>query len=337
VQATQSNARFSTSYDFAKWKSMELEEAGISDAWIKAKPFGSWCASNPQVIAIDCEMCETEDPLSGTKNPKALCRVSVVNAENSEEVLLDTLVKPIWPVTDYRSRINGITKEHLDSVQFTQRHAQAFLMALCSDETVIVGHAVENDLVALHMEHQCVVDSSLLFQAKDTPTASVSLRDLVMSVMKVEMPDVHDSVNDARRALECVEHYIANHGVVDLVDRTPRHKGHQLFVHRIPKQCTTIHLTNMFLNSTCVKPTEVDDVEFSGGDTGKTHVTFRSPRHANLAFDTLEGTAEEDNSGRLQKKVYLRNGNYIRVRKMAYQNRNNNNNNNNTPNKDHNK
>ena len=316
VMQTREHERFETAYDFAKYKEL-IEQAGLTEgSWIKAKKFGPWCANNPQAIAIDCEMCETQDPLSGAKNPKALCRVSVVNAENPEEVLLDTLVKPSWPVTDYRSRINGVTKEHLDPVEFTLRHAQAFLMALCSDETVIIGHAVDNDLAALQMEHHCVVDTSLLYHSKDSPTAPVSLRDIVSSVFKVEMPAVHDSVNDARKSLECARHYMLKDGNVEAIQRTSRNNAHQLFVHRIPKQCKASHLKNMFLNHTCIQPSEVDDIEFSG-DTGKTHVSFRSPRHANLAFDTLEGTAEEEKSGRLQKKVYLRNGSYVRVRKMV--------------------
>jgi RNA exonuclease 1 len=332
VLKTREHERYANNFDFAKYKNMDVEN-DIASEWIKPKPYGAWCAKNPQVIAIDCEMCETQDPLTGSKNHKALCRVSIVNGEKPEEVLLDTLVKPAWPVTDYRSRINGIKKEHLESVEFTLRHAQAFLMALCSEETIIVGHAVQNDLVALNMEHHVVADSSFLFKAQDSTSASVSLKDLVMGVFKKEMPDTHDSVNDARKAFECVLHYVEKNGDVEPVERMPKHKANQLFVHRIPKQCKPQHITNMFLNHTGVQPTEVEDLEFSG-DSGKAHVTFRSTRHAGLAFDTLEGTAEADKSGKMQKKVFLRNGSYVRVRKMVMNYRDNNRN---TPNKTPNK
>jgi RNA exonuclease 1 len=315
VIKTREHERYANNFDFDKYKQQDVDN-GITAEWIKTKAYGSWCANNPQVIAIDCEMCETQDPLTGSKNHKALCRVSIVNGENPEEVLLDTLVKPAWPVTDYRSRINGIKKEHLESVEFTLRHAQAFVMALCSEETVIVGHAVQNDLASLNLEHHVVADSSFLFQAQDSTSASVSLKDLVKSIFSKDMPDTHDSVNDARKAFECVLHYVEKDGNVEPIERTPKNKGHQLFVHRIPKQCKPQHLTNMFLNHTGIQPTEVEDLEFSG-DTGKAHVTFRSSRHAGLAFDTIEGTAEADKSGKLQKKVFLRNGSYVRVRKMV--------------------
>jgi len=320
--------RYSNAYDFARYKDND-EKNGIQSTWVKAKAFGSWCESNPQAIAIDCEMCESRDPLSGAKNAKALCRLSVVNAENPEEVLLDTLVKPSWPVSDYRSRINGITKEHLDNVEFTLRHAQAFMMALCNEETVIVGHAVNNDLVALNMEHDVVADSSFLFRANESPNAPPSLKDTVMTMFKKEMPQTHDSVNDSRKALECVLHWVENDGKVDLVERSPKYpnqkQGSQLFVHRIPKVCKAEHLSNMFLKHTSIQPTDVEEIQFSG-NTGKTHVNFKSMRHANLVFETLDGNPEEEKSGRLQKKVYLRNGDYVRVRKMIHVKRSNQNN-----------
>ncbi len=323
VIETRKHERFATSYDFKRYKENDAAN-NIPSTWVKTKPFGSWCESNPQAIAIDCEMCETQDPLSGAKNAKALCRLSVVNAEKPDEVLLDTLVKPSWPVTDYRTRINGIAKEHLDNVEFTLRHAQAFMLSLCSQETVIVGHAVHNDLVALNMEHDVVADSSYLFHAKDSPTATPSLKDTVKTMLHMDMPDTHDSVNDARKALECVLHWVKNDGNVEGVERSAKVRsqpmGHKLFVHRIPKICTEEHLTNMFLKHSYIQPTEVDEIQFAASH-GKTHVSFKSPRHANLAFETLDGNAEEENSGRLQKKVYLRNGDYIRVRKMVHSKR----------------
>ena len=208
----------------------------------------------------------------------------------------------------------------MENVEFTLGHAQAFMLELCSQETVIVGHAVHNDLIALNMEHDVVADSSYLFRAKDLPTATPSLKDTVKTMLKKEMPDTHDSVNDARKALECVLHWVQNDGNVELVERSPKQRqsnAHQLFIHRIPKICKEEHLSSMFLKHSFIQPVDIDEIQFSGS-SGKSYANFKSPRHANLAFDTLDSNAEEDKSGRLQKKVYLRNGNYIRVRKMVH-------------------
>ena len=329
VKATRAHLHYANNYNFDKYKQID-EEAGICSpaAWVKAKPFGSQTDDSlPPVIAIDCEMCETQDPVSGNKNHKALCRISIVDAE-TKAPLLDTLVKPAWPIIDYRTWINGIKAEDLENVQFTVRHAQAFMMALCSEETVIVGHAVHNDLAAMNMEHHCVVDSAFLFKSKGSETASVSLKDLSINVLKRAMPTVHDSVNDARVALLCLEHYREKNGQVEAIERTLSKKekpgksmtyyASRLFVHRIPKTVTDVHLSKMLLVHTDIQPTEVEPLEF-GGSHGKTHAIFRSPQHATVAFDTLQGKAEPDPSGRLQKKVFLRNGSYVRIRKMAYE------------------
>ena len=243
-----------------------------------------------------------------------------MNAVNPDDVLIDTLVKPDWPVVDHRSRINGIKKDHLEAVQFTLKHAQAFMLALCSNETVIIGHAMHNDLIALNMEHHCNVDSAMLFTVKDEDNATCGLKDLAMGVLQREMPEVHDSVNDARVALFCLEDgYMKTGGAPEPITRTFASKGSQgsaeLFVHRIPKGCKAEHISNMFLAHTFIKPKEVPTIEFNS-DTGKTTVVFASPDHANVAFKTLEGEMKGDKTGRPQKRVYLRTGGYVNIRKM---------------------
>lgn len=320
VQNTQKNHRFRELYNFEKLKDLESKAGLENNIWVKSKPFGAWSEKLPQVIAIDCEMCETQDPESKARNARALCRISVVDA-TTDDVLLDTLVKPAWPVIEHRTWINGIAAEHLEDVQFTIQHAQAFMMALCSEETVIVGHAVNNDLAAMRMEHYCVADSACLFSALDSPTATVGLKDLAASVLKKAMPSKHDSVNDARAALSCVKFYLEKEGKVEGIERSASSRPNcasQLFIHRIPAKCNEEHICKMFLQHTSVEPAEVDSIELLNG-IGKTLVHFRSSRHANLAFDTLESKAELESSGRLQKKVFLRDGGYIRVRKMAYE------------------
>mmetsp|Transcript_10605 Transcript_10605/g.16248 ORF Transcript_10605/g.16248 Transcript_10605/m.16248 type:complete len:589 (-) Transcript_10605:132-1898(-) len=323
VVKTRAHKSYSTCYDFDKWKAQDAANGiGSASEWIKARPYGEWCKNNPQAIAIDCEMCETKDPVTGKLNHKALCRVSVVNAENPEETLLDTLVKPEWPVTNYRTWVNGIKKEDLDNVQFTLRHAQAFMMALCSEETVIIGQSLENDLCAIRMEHHCNADSANIFVAKDDNNATPGLKDIAKAVLKEDMPETHDSVNDAKTALRCLEYYIERDGKVEPIPRTAHVRKNklaasQLFVHRIPKICTKDHLESLFLKHTWISPLKIDDIE-STGPSGKTVVTFKSTWHANLAFLTLEGDQDFDASGRAQKKIYLRSGGYIRVRKMVH-------------------
>lgn len=322
VLATRTNPKYASHFDFSKIKStLEEQKCGKASDWIQARPFGEWCRNNPHAIAIDCEMCETKCPKTGVHDHKALCRLSIVNAVNPEDVLLDTLVKPDWPVVNYRSFVNGIKKDHLDSVQFTLQHAQAFLMALCSEETVIVGHALHNDLISLKMEHHCNADSAMLFQVKDEEHATCSLKDLAFTVLKREMPDVHDSVNDARVAMQCLEEgYVKTDGVTEPIPRKfakkPKPGNEQLFIHRIPRGCKTEHISNMLLAHTAIQVKEVKDIEFNS-ETGKTTVTFSTADHAKLAFRTIDGEERPDKTGRMQKRVYLRTGGYVCIRQMV--------------------
>lgn len=322
IEASRAHARYNISYNFDKLK----ESLGDERDWIqtKKKKKNSISENTPQVIAIDCEMVECKDPVTGIIDGKSLCRISVINAINPSEVLLDTLVKPIWPVTNYRTWVNGITEADLENVKFTLRHAQAFMMALCSHNTVIIGHAVCNDLIALKMEHYCNVDTSFLFKVKgdesEDQTWVPSLKDCALAVLEKEMPTTHDSINDARVSLECCNYFLSNDGHVEEVTRTRKNFGSDtydsLLVHRIPRQsCEKKDILDLFLYNCFIKPKEVNDIEF-GTSTGKTFVRFSTNKHASLAFESLKGNPAPDKTGKLQKKVYMRNGDYVQVRKM---------------------
>jgi len=322
VELTRAHPRFESKYNFSSKRDssssdVESGEELPPSTWMTAKPFGGWCKSNPHAIAIDCEMCATKDPDTGKIDPKALCRLSVVNAVNPDEVLIDTLVKPKWPVIDYRTWVNGIEANHLDNVQFTIEHAQAFMKALCSQETVIIGHAVHNDLEALNFEHYCVVDSAMILKVKDDEERTPSLKDAVKTLLEKDMPKTHDSVNDARAALSVMEHYLSKEGNVAPIIATNREKiSDKLFIHRIPRICREEHIKKMIEQYSNVIPLECEPIVFNG-NTGKTHVTFQSTKHAFLAFDAIKGTAKPDKSGRLQKKIYMRNSDYVQVRLMV--------------------
>lgn len=137
----------------------------------------------PAVIAIDCEMCETADPVTGAKDTNSLVRFSVINGFKPTEVLLDTLVAPNMPITEIRSHIHGITEEQLKTTNFTLRQAQAFLYQNCSEDTIIVGHSVHNDLKALRFNHMNVIDTAYLYALENEPNAAASVRDISEQVL----------------------------------------------------------------------------------------------------------------------------------------------------------
>ncbi len=182
------------------------------DDRVQALPCNDRCRTNsrestylPQVIALDCEMCMVEDPESGIRNGKELLRLSVVDGRPQKKgkkgeleprvTLLDTLVKPSSPIVQMRSAIHGIIEQDLENVEFTKGHGRTALLKLSCPKTVIVGHALHNDLDALMLNHTRVVDTALLFGVKGEPEATPSLRDVSKALLGTAIQDgIHDSV-----------------------------------------------------------------------------------------------------------------------------------------------
>lgn len=117
--------------------------------------------------------CQTEDG-------KELTRVCIIDG-NTEKVILDELVKPIKPITDYLTRyvvyiaysepsdhsiflsFSGITANHLASVTTTLPMVQAKLLTLITPHTILLGHSLEQDLRALKLAHPRCIDTALIF------------------------------------------------------------------------------------------------------------------------------------------------------------------------------
>ena len=313
VVKTQSNPRFQEEFNFQ-----------IDSTWITAKMAAEWSVNLPRVIAIDCEMCVTEDPVTREKDRYSLIRLSVVNGFEPSQILIDTLVNPAMPIFDCKTDIHGISEEKIKAVDFSIRHAQAFLFNICSTDTIIVGHGVHNDLRALRFNHSNVIDTSYLYGLVNEPNAAASIKDISEQALGIKIPDIHDSVLDSRAALQAAVHLLLNDKVAP-IDRGTDF----VLVHRLPEHCTEMHIKQLFLAQTQIVPTVVEfltgnssngveqsaNADQSGGLTKKCNVRFSSRKHADLAFDTITGPNKPDKYGRPQKRVYLQSGGYSCVRR----------------------
>ncbi|KAG7222562.1 hypothetical protein INR49_016159, partial [Caranx melampygus] len=90
------------------------------------------------LYGLDCEMCFTE-------KGNELARVSLVDSHG-------------------KCVFSGITAAMLRPVRTTLRDVRAKLKALLPRDAILVGHSLNNDLIALKLIHPHVIDTSLLYR-----------------------------------------------------------------------------------------------------------------------------------------------------------------------------
>ena len=68
------------------------------------------------------------------------------------KTVFEQLVKPANPVIDYNTRFSGLTESTLKDVTTTLKDVQGHLLGLFSEDTILVGHSLEHDLMALKVK-----------------------------------------------------------------------------------------------------------------------------------------------------------------------------------------
>lgn len=132
-----------------------------------------------------------------------LARVSLVNWHG--HVVLDTFVRPLEKVTDYRTWVSGVRASDLKGAP-TFADVQARVAALIKGR-VLVGHAIQNDLKALLLSHPrpLVRDTATFKPLRDiAKTKHPALRNLARLVLGISIQvegEEHSSVEDAQATM----------------------------------------------------------------------------------------------------------------------------------------
>ncbi|OTB07593.1 hypothetical protein M426DRAFT_317900 [Hypoxylon sp. CI-4A] len=186
-------------HDLEGWVHTNVENFEDGDVPEEEIQQGSVTAGR-EVLALDCEMCKTAE------DEFALTRISLVSWDGS--IILDELVRPDKPITDYVTEYSGITRQMLAPITTTIRDIQAKLLQILGPRTILVGHSLESDLKALQLTHPFIVDTALLFPHNRGHPLKNSLRFLSQRFLKREIQKGsagHDSIEDAKACLDLVK------------------------------------------------------------------------------------------------------------------------------------
>lgn len=172
----------------------------VPEGFVVTQPSGGGVARAPplSLLAVDCEMCYVG---VGADKRLVLTRASVVGPDGS--VVYDKLVKPSEQITDYNTAHSGITAEQMRGVQTTIEDVQRELLELIAQETILIGHSLENDLRRLKIMHSLCVDTVALYPHPRGPPFRSKLSSLTEKHLKRRIQEgTHDSVADARATME---------------------------------------------------------------------------------------------------------------------------------------
>ena len=157
--------------------------------------------SKSRVLGIDCEMGFT------TKGFE-LMRITAIDYFTSKTVL-DIFIKPIGEIVDFNTRYSGIHELTDDFLSWEQLMEK--LGEIMDSETILIGHGLENDMNAMRLIHENIIDTSILFpnKWKTGPTRRWSLKDLAFEFLSRRIQTgEHDSCEDSIAAIDIVKYFV---------------------------------------------------------------------------------------------------------------------------------
>lgn len=212
------------------WSGVTAGLNGPYDGFVKThrRPGPPPADGNTGVFAVDCEMCFTGCGLELTK-------VSIVKSDGN--LVYESFVRPERDIVDYNTRFSGITEKDLTTSTYyggsipnarrsstasnsssssscsggytktvkTLKEVQRDLLKFIFEDTILIGHSIENDLKALKLIHKTIIDTSITFPHFYGLPYRRSLKSLTKSILKRDIQlqeNGHCCFEDSRATLE---------------------------------------------------------------------------------------------------------------------------------------
>lgn len=116
-------------------------------------------------------------------------------------------------IINYKTECSGITSQILSNVSTTLSDVHDFLKKNFSKDTIIVGHSLESDFVAIQLIHENVIDTSIIYRRQGYPIQKHGLKWLASGLLKKEIQNQsngHNSIEDAIASLELAQKKISS-------------------------------------------------------------------------------------------------------------------------------
>ncbi|XP_044759113.1 putative exonuclease GOR isoform X1 [Coccinella septempunctata] len=150
-----------------------------------------------KVYALDCEMCYTVKGLE-------LCKVTILAYNGA--IVYDHFVKPDNEVVDYNTRYSGVTESDVNGPNSkTFSKVQSDILELVTEDTILIGHGLDNDLRVLKLLHSNVVDTSLIFPHERGYPFRYSLKHLMSMYLQKQIQTSELGHSPYEDALSCLE------------------------------------------------------------------------------------------------------------------------------------
>ncbi|SOV24416.1 exoribonuclease, putative [Plasmodium sp. DRC-Itaito] len=170
-------------------KSNDINNSCDEDNLIEENNYGEFDLDN--IYSIDCEMCET------TNHQRELTKITVVDAYMN--IIYDSYVIPDNKITNYLTLYSGINESTLENVTTKLKDVQEHLKKFINKKSILIGHSLENDLHALKIAHNYVIDTSIIYSNSGyypKPSLFQLSKKHLNIIMKRE--NGHNSIDDAK-------------------------------------------------------------------------------------------------------------------------------------------